>query len=196
MSTRCRFLWTLAIVALVSASVDGRPPVTPPTLNKLMEESDLVCVLQVKSIAESQKPHPKNPYPETWKSYIATCTVVCAFKGNPTNGEIRIPFYGHLFDPPERRALAPLVETKQDWLERSVQYLAFLKRGNGGVFVPSSGDLDPGDSFRIMLQSFDLEAAKLLRERQRRHNESGAADGSQPVSSGTSRTSSAAGSRR
>ena len=196
MSIRRPSFWLAAIAVLFSAGVHGRPPITPPTMNELMKESDLVCVLQVKSIAESQKPHPENPYPETWKSYIATCSVVCALKGYPTNGEIRIPFYEHLFDLPERRARAPLVETRQDWLERSVQYLAFLKRGKDGMFVPSSGDLDPGFSFRIMLQSFDLEAAQILRERQPGHNEGGAANRSQPVRIDTNQPPAAAGSGR
>jgi hypothetical protein len=156
--------WVLTFLSIVSLATLANPPVTPPTYGELVEKSDLVCVLEVSRVAESPRPHPKNPYPETVKSYVATCKVMCVFQGEAPKEEIRIPFFGHVFELPFHFA-APLVETTQEQ-HACIQYLAFLKRAKDGVFEPAAGDLNAGLSFRLLLTSVDFDGLKILRQRQ------------------------------
>lgn len=165
MSSMINCLRILGILAFMTTVVNGRPPSYGPTFTELLEKSDLVCILQVKSIQESSKPHPDIPSPDDAKWYMAKCRTVCAFKGDTKTNEVQIPFYGHFFGEPEFRFKSPLVENSKR-SDKSIQYLAFLKNGPDGLFYPTSGHLDPGFSFRILLGSNYGEVYDFLKKRQ------------------------------
>jgi hypothetical protein len=177
MSSLPKRLALIAAACLPPLLAFARSPMDVPTLGEMLEKSDLVCVVQVRSVDAAPKPHPQNSWPDTIKSYMATCSLVCVFKGEVATNEITISFYGHLFDEPEPRANAPLVETHQRAHE-TIQYLVFLKRDADGRVSPVTGDLDPGLSFRVLLESFDGAAYDILQRRKRGHNQ--AVEATQP----------------
>jgi hypothetical protein len=181
MRTRAACFSIVVVAAILLCVAQARPPFTRPTYGELLADSDLVCVLEVRSVAETKGSDRNKSWPEDEKSYVAGCRVVWTLKGDAPTNEIQIPFWGHLSDSPGiSRGVSPLVETTQKSFER-IQYLAFLKHKKDWVYVPTSGDLDPALSFRVLCDSLDVDVRNLLLKRQLRRDADAPAVGGRPI---------------
>jgi hypothetical protein len=147
----------LVIFGLLAASVTavGRP-VEVPTYQQLQDRADLILILKVQTITETDAKTQGDA--DFYQGYQARCEVLSVLKGSLERTNIAIPFFQHPQGIPgfNGAIVAPFM------LRSNLAYLAYLKRLPTGELAPLTGEYDAGLSIKMMFdQGTDIVPLKL-----------------------------------
>ena len=84
------------LIALLAASVMAHArPIEVPTYQQLHDKADLVLILKVQAITETDAKTGKYGDPDFYQGYKAKCQVLSVLKGKLEQTVVAIPFFQH-----------------------------------------------------------------------------------------------------
>ena len=137
----------LILIALLAASVTalGRP-IERLTYQQLHDRADLILILKVWTITETDAKVQEYGDPDFYQGYMANCEVLSVLKGSLAQTNVAIPFFQNPQAIPgfNGAIVAPFM------LRDNLVYLAYLKRRPNGDLLPLTGEYDAGRSIKLM----------------------------------------------
>lgn len=124
-------------------------PVQILTYRELQDRADVVLVLKVQAITETDVKTEKYGDPNYYQGYKAKCLVLGVLKGTLEQTNVAIPFFQHPKALPGFNGAIPAPFSLAD----NLVFLAYLKHGKNGDFTAVTGEYDAGLSIKLM---FDL----------------------------------------
>ncbi|MEI6810086.1 MAG: hypothetical protein WCN95_15315, partial [bacterium] len=149
---------TVAGLALLIATQTAMArPIRVWSHQELYTNSDLVAILTVESVTLSAAVSTNNPVPSLYKDYVAHCKVLQVLKGDPTITTVDMPFFQSPDGRPGFNGALPAPFTVQ----KTIDYLAYLKHDPEGGWVATAGTYDAGLSIKTIKFTFEARDLKL-----------------------------------
>jgi hypothetical protein len=135
------------LMALLVASVTAHArPIEVPTYQQLHDKADLVLILKVQTITETDAKTRQYGDPDFYQGYKAKCQVLSVLKGKLEQTVAAIPFLQHPKGMPGFNGAIPAPLSLRD----NLVFLAYLKRRPNGELAPLTGEYDAGLSIKMM----------------------------------------------
>jgi hypothetical protein len=128
-----------------------------PTFQELYDKADLVLILQVTEVAETDAKVTQYPDPNFYQGYRATCDVLSVLKGKLEEKNVSINFFQHPEGMIGYNGAIPAPFS----LDKRVRYLAYLQRKADGQLVAVTGEYDAGLSIKLMVDYQDNKYLQL-----------------------------------
>jgi hypothetical protein len=182
------------LIALLAVSITAHArPIEVLTYQQLYDKADLVLILKVQAITETDAKTRQYGDPDYYQGYKAKCQVLSVLKGKLDQPVVAVPFFQHPKGIPGFNGAIPAPFSLRD----NLVYLAYLKRGQHGELGALTGEYEAGRSIKMMFDwGSDIVPLKLPPHGTKPAEPGGPSNGSQPIRSETNSTSGAAGSRR
>jgi hypothetical protein len=147
------------IIALLAASATalGRP-IEMLTYQQLHDRADIILILKVQTITETDAKTQEYGDPDFYQGYKAGCEVLSVLKGSLEQTNVAIAFFQNPQGMPgfNGAIVAPFM------LRHNLVYLAYLKRRPNGELAPLTGEYDAGRSIKMMFdRGSDIVPVKL-----------------------------------
>jgi hypothetical protein len=148
----------ILIVLLVGSVTALARPIEPLTYQQLHDRADLILILKVQGITETDAKTNEYPDPDFYQGYLARCEVLSVLKGSLARTNVAIPFFQNPKGIPGFNGAIVAPFTLRD----NLVYLAYLKRRPSGDLVPVTGEYDAGRSIKMMFhEGRDIVPLKL-----------------------------------
>ena len=135
------------LIALLAAAITGQAtPIDVPTYQQLHDQADLVLILKVQAIIETDAKTREYGDPDFFQGYKAKCQVLSALKGKLDQTVVTVPFFQHPKGIPGFDGAVPAPFSLRD----NLVFLAYLKRGQNGDLAPLTGEYRAGLSIKMM----------------------------------------------
>ena len=136
-----------AYIVLLAVSVMAHArPIEVLTYEQLQEKADLVLILKVQTITETDAKTRQYGDPDYYQGYKARCQVLSVLKGKLEQTTVAIPFFQHPQGIPGFNGAIPAPFSLGD----NMLFLAYLKRSEKGELTPLTGEYDAGLSIKLM----------------------------------------------
>jgi hypothetical protein len=149
----------LVLIALLAAAATALArPIEPLTYQQLRDRADLILILKLQAITETDTKTHEYGDPDFYQGYLAKCEVLSVLKGSLERTNVAIPFFQNPQGVPgwNGAIVAPFS------LRDNLVYLAYLKRRPNGDLVALSGEYDAGRSIKMMFDwGSDIVPVKL-----------------------------------
>ena len=111
---------------------------------KLVDNSDVVALVEVKSIEKTSAVFSGHGDPERFQGYVAHMAVAWVIKGDQKMEQLNLAFfkYSTLWSEPNGALFIDFREPEQH------QYLIFARKGENGAWVPTTGHYDASISVK------------------------------------------------
>ena len=137
-------------IVLLAASITAYArPIEVLTYQQLHDKADLVLILKVQAITETDAKTGQDGDRDFYQGYRARCEVLSVLKGKLERTVVAIPFFQHPKAVPAFNGAIPAPFS----LRNNLVFLAYLKRHQNGELAPLTGEYDAGLSIKMM---FDI----------------------------------------